>query len=322
MIRTLLAGAAGSVAVALLAGHAGGLHPALDSFAHLRLQLLGLAALLALPCLAARAWNAAAILIAVAVGSLAQTVPYLVPTERVEADPVRASLAPHYTLLQQNLSFRNERPSAFLRRVADVQPDVMTLQEVHRRHGPLIDRLRARYPHLHRCRGTSPVGDVVVLSRRPFAPDLARRCTPGLAVVAVSFNGQGVAIGSLHLHWPWPFPQGRHIESLERHVPEIGAPGILAGDYNAVPWSAATARLADMMDGRIVRGIGATRIDPGLPRVLRPLWDLPIDNVAVTDFIEVASVASVPLAGSDHDSVVVRFRLAVPQRVPDVLVLR
>lgn len=322
MIRQALAVGAIGVALALLAGHAGALHPALDSFAHIRLQLLALAAAVALPCFAIGARNAGAILAAVAIGSFTLTVPFLLPPERGSGDPVAASFAPGYTLLQQNLSYRNPNQGAFLSRVASVEPDVITLQEAHRDHDPMIERLTHRYPYVHRCRGATAVGDVAILSRRAFAPDIRRRCTPGLAIIAVSLNGHALAVGSVHLRWPWPFGQGAHLESLAPHMAIIGAPGILAGDFNAVTWSAAANRLAGMMDGTLVRGIGGTRVAPRLPRWLRPLWDIPIDNAVVTDFVEVTAAQSIPLDGSDHDTVVVSFRLRLPPREPELLVLR
>lgn len=304
IVRFLLAIGAAGLATTILAGHLGSLHPALDAFSHLRIQMLGLAMILCAVLTLARMWRGAVILGAVAVGSAALTLPWLLPREVVDG---RA-----FVLMQQNLLYRNGNVAALLDRVAEVEPDVIALQEIGGRARGIADALRAEYPHVHQCRGVSAVGDVAVLSRVPFAPDLRARCTPGLAIAAVRLDDVAVAVGSLHLHWPWPFGQDRHLESLARHVPAIAAPGLLAGDFNAVPWSASAERLARMMDGRVVRGIGPSRREPDLPDWLQPLWDIPIDNVVVTGFIEVLGTESIPLDGSDHDTVVTRFRFRVP----------
>ena len=312
LLRTTLWAGAICLAVAILAGHLGWLHPALDAFSHLRIQLIGTAVVACAVLIAARQWQAFIILGAVAVGSAALTLPWLLPREALRG--------PAYVLMQQNLRFTNANVAAFLERVASVEPDVIALQEVSRRSSALIDAVRVDYPFEHRCRGVSAVGDVAILSRTPFSSDLRARCTPGLAIAAVQFDdGNAIAVGSLHLHWPWPFGQDRHVASLTRHVPAIATPGLLVGDFNAVPWSAATARLAAMMHGEIVRGVGPTRRDPDFPQWAQPLWDIPIDQAVVTEFVEVLGTQAIPLEGSDHDTVVTRFRLRVPPPVEQPL---
>ena len=307
-VRGALSATAIGLGLAILAGHLGWLHPALDAFSHLRIQLTSLALATCLLLVSARMWNGAAILGAVAVGSVALTLPWLLPR--------KALPGPAYVVMQQNLSFRNSNEAALLNRIAEAEPDVIALQEVGGQARRMVEALRDEFPHVHRCRGVSAVGDVAILSRVPFASDLRARCTPGLAIAAVRLGDASVAIGSLHLHWPWPFGQDRHVESLDRHVPAIATPGLLVGDFNAVPWSASVRRIAAMMHGRIVRGIGPTRHDPDLPDWLRPLWDIPIDQAIATEFVDVLSSEAIPLEGSDHDTVVTRFRLRVPPPAP------
>ena len=307
-VRSALTLGATGFALAILVGHLGWLHPALDAFSHLRIQLVGLALATCLLLVVARMWNGAAILGAVAVGSAALTLPWLLPREALPG--------PAYVVMQQNLSFRNSNEAALLNRIAEVDPDILALQEIGGRAREMIDALRNEFSYVHQCRGVSAVGDVAILSRVPFADDLRARCTPGLAIAAVRLGDTSVAVGSLHLHWPWPFGQDRHVESLDRHVPTIATPGLLVGDFNAVPWSASVRALARMMHGRIVRGIGLTRRDPNLPDWLQPLWDIPIDQAIVTEFVDVLSSEAIPLEGSDHDTVVTRFRLRVPPPTP------
>ena len=312
MIRAAIALGTVAAAAAIVIGYLGALHPALDAFAHLRVQLIVLAGTLGLICLVSRPRLIGLLAVGVAIVAATDTRRWFEGAAASPANLTEATFRSHYVLLQQNLKFSNPAPAAFLRRVASVEPDIITLQEIDARNLATVERLASTYPHQHRCRGASAVGDVVILSRRPFASAHPRRCSPGFALVAVSLNGQAVSVGSLHLHWPWPYGQWQHIDSLEPHLPRIVPPGILAGDFNAVPWSAAVARLAALMDGAIVAGIGPTRIDPDLPHWLRRAWDIPIDNIVVTDFVDALETRTQALEGSDHDSVVLRFRLAMP----------
>ena len=292
---------------ATVVGHLGALHPALDSFAHLRVQLLGLAALLVVACVLTRLWRSAAALAVVGALSALLTLPYWVGVERDEAREGDMIL----TVLQQNYRFDNARGDAFLARVAEVAPDVIAVQEVSAAADASLAVLSGDYPFQHRCRGAGFVGDVVIASRGPFVG--WRRCAPGLAVARIRVEGREVALGSLHLHWPWPFGQPRHIETLVPHVPRIGAPdvpGVLLGDFNATTWSHAVRRVAAMMGGRAVRGLGGTRIEPDLPRPFRSLWDIPIDQAIVTPDIRVLAAGAVALEGSDHDTLVLRLALA------------
>ena len=307
-VRAMLWLGALALAAAILLGHLGWLHPALDSLSHLRIQLVGLATILGAVLALARQWGAFTILGAVAVGSAALTLPWLLPREPLPG--------PAYVVMQQNLAYRNGNERALLERIAAVDPDIIALQEIGGRAREMVDALRDEFPFAHQCRGVSAVGDIAILSRTPFAPDLRARCTPGLAIAAVRLGDASVAIGSLHLHWPWPFGQERHVDSLARHVPAIATPGLLVGDFNAVPWSASVARIAAMMHGRVVRGIGPTRREPDLPAWLQPLWDIPIDNAVATEFIDILGTEALPLEGSDHDTVVTRFRLRVPPPPP------
>ena len=293
-----------SLALAISAGHLGMLHPALDSFSHLRPQLIGLAFATSVALLIGRRWLEALALAALALASSVPTLRWYEP-ETVEVD------GEALVILQQNLLYRNDDAAAFLERVREVQPDVIALQEVERAGRAMASALAAEYPYRHTCRGASAVGDVMIVARLPIVG--GRSCTPGLAVARFRVGRTPFTVASLHLHWPWPAPQNRHIESLRAVLGAIEAPAIMVGDYNAVPWSYAMRRLERMMKGKAVPGIGNTRIDLDWPAALRPFWDLPIDHVVTTEGLVVRSVEAIPLRGSDHDSVVTRATvLAAP----------
>ena len=309
LLATLLKLAALGVALAIVAGHLGWLHPALDSFSHLRMQLLMFAVVLAVALAASRRWEGLA-LMALALASLLATMGTII---RPGAGGGRADI----TILQQNLLHDNAEVDAFLARVREAEPDVIALQELKAANEAILPALSNDYPHLHRCRGGGRVGDVAILSRLPPGTRVRRACLPGLAIASVRVGeGPGardVGIGSLHLSWPWPFGQDRHLESIERVLPKLTTPAALVGDFNAVTWSASVRRLARTIGGEVVPRPTGTRVEPDLPPLLRWAWDIPIDHAVVSGMIVLDSVA-IPLRGSDHDTLVTR--LALPPAAP------
>ncbi len=82
---------------------------------------------------------------------------------------------------------------------------------------------------------------------------------------------------------------------------------IVAGDFNATPWSAPFRRLVAEGDLRnSQRGYGLELTFPtNLPVWLR----IPIDHVLYTDGLEVVGRSVGDAAGSDHLPVVVDFQL-------------
>lgn len=80
-------------------------------------------------------------------------------------------------------------------------------------------------------------------------------------------------------------------------------PAVVAGDFNSTPWSHAFRRL--VADGGLrdsQRGFG---LQPSFPAASNLVFRIPIDNVLVSDEIEVVDRRLGPALGSDHFPVVV-----------------
>ena len=83
---------------------------------------------------------------------------------------------------------------------------------------------------------------------------------------------------------------------------------ILAGDLNAAPWSAASARIADAAGMTPAGPAGPTWLYRRLPEFLR-FAGLPIDRVFTRGEVVVHSVNTLEAVGSDHLPVLVEFSL-------------
>ncbi|KZK83962.1 Endonuclease/Exonuclease/phosphatase family protein [Pseudovibrio sp. W64] len=171
---------------------------------------------------------------------------------------------------QKNLSFRAGDRMDVLNDILMLQPEVITLQEVHKRHLPLINSLKKQYPYHIVCPFTA-VGAVAVLSRLPLASD-AYRCEIGLGIAALHIqSSEGpLWVVSIHQHWPWPFPQETQAGKIISILSELDGLKMIAGDFNMVPWSHNLDEYTDATDTQLAgpfeasflfKGTYAMRID-------------------------------------------------------------
>jgi endonuclease/exonuclease/phosphatase (EEP) superfamily protein YafD len=293
------------LSIAIAASFAGAEVHALDSVAHFRLHLAVLAALVGVALLLVRRWIGALVACAGAVLGLATTLPFVLP-----AEPAPASGAV-YTMLQMNLRYDAPDHAPAIRAVAEMRPDIVTLQEVTREWRDSFQTLEAAYPYQHYC-GTYGDGGTAILSRRPFVSPGITLCRPmdGLATRTIDFNGRRVVVSALHLDWPWPRTQWREVRRLEPILPKLPAPTLLSGDFNAAPWSASVGTVATAAGARIVPGIGPSFMLAALPAVPTDLFGLPIDNILASSEIRVVEVRTLAPTSSDHLPVLLRFTIA------------
>lgn len=302
--KQIISVVAALIGVALVAGFLSAWMPFADSVAHFRFHLTAALALAVVALLMFRSHWSAAVAGAVTIAGIAglgPALPFRVPAEDVGAEP-------SVTLVQLNLSFRNRTPQAVADFVRGEGADVVTLQEVTGRTGRVIELLDKDYPYRVVC-PFARVGGVAVISRLPKALGESQGCVArgGLAWLRVMADGRPVSFASVHLHWPYPFNQAPQIDRLEGPLRNIPRPVIVAGDFNATPWSHAVARMAAASETEIAEGLRFTfRLQP-VPWF--PAVGMPIDHVLVPAGIMPTAVTAGPGPGSDHRAVVARLAL-------------
>ena len=163
LISSLCIAAMLALALALAVGFGGSLHPAFDSFAHLRIHvagLLGLAGLVAFG-LGLRAAGIGAVIVAgLAVASTLAS-PFWHSPAAAGADIAQQDVA-RYRLLQLNLRFDHPEPNRVLSLIARAQPDIVTLNEVSPQWRLALERIAAAYPHRLVCAASAGVGGVAI----------------------------------------------------------------------------------------------------------------------------------------------------------------
>lgn len=311
--RTLLLAACLASGLALAAGFFGDIVPFFDSLAHFRAHLASVLLLAGVLLIAVR--PIAAGLLAATVGGFAlmTVAPHMLPDTAPRSAPPGAT----YTLLQMNLRWNAADRAAAIRLIGRLQPDVVALEEAGEEWRPTLASLEGRYPHRFDCGGPGTFGKLTLLSRRNFVPGDVGTCDAdnGFLSRAVSFNGSAVTIAIQHLRWPWPGPQWRQIARLERRLGALAAPTLIAGDFNAVPWSAALHRYAALSGTTIVPHVGPTWMPRPLTAWLAPYAGLPIDHLLASDGIGIVDVARQAATGSDHLPVLLTFALPAAEPV-------
>lgn len=305
--------AALALSVPLVAGFFNALHPAFDSFAHFRVHLAVMMALAALPLLAGRFWKVGLMTLAFALAATAtvSSSMRLAGLGFVHAGPAaKDGEHPVYRLLQINLRFDNPEPNKVLSLIGRIRPDVVTFDEVSDMWKEKLALLSSAYPHQVFCPYPNSVFGVAILSARPFAEGAEAECYErgSLAIAPLDFGGRAVDVAAIHLGWPWPFEQPRQIPALSGPLSMLGQTALLAGDFNAAPWSRTVQRVGAMGKLTLVPSVGPTWQWYRLPDFLRSAG-LPIDQVLYKGDVTVLSIRTLQEVGSDHLPVLVEFSL-------------
>ncbi|SMF44499.1 Uncharacterized conserved protein YafD, endonuclease/exonuclease/phosphatase (EEP) superfamily [Tistlia consotensis] len=288
--------------------------------------------LLAIGCLAAallqgrRREALAALLVGVLLGSPVLGMTIADDWGRLSGFPIAGATAAHparpdapaaaparLTLVSANVYYKNRTPDEMVDALLATDADVLVLAEVIPSWKAVTQRLRARYPYRTPDRwwaGTS----TVIWSRYPLHLDPAElRWLANGSVLDVTLDVQGRSLHLFGLHAPRPSTP-KVLETRNGIFASLGQwtrarpmPTVMAGDFNAAPWTPALRRLIDedgLERARPSRGWYASWPSP--------LGDLgiPIDHVLHTPSVKVESLQVVEIPGSDHRGL--KAALAIP----------
>jgi endonuclease/exonuclease/phosphatase (EEP) superfamily protein YafD len=300
--------------VPLVLGFFGAVHPVFDAFAHFRMHLAVLMAVSAIPALFLGLWREGLMAIILALTALATVlVPTPAPSAEAEppAQPAETTVQPAYKLMQLNLRYDNTSPADVVRLIARETPDVITLQEVSASWRPKLTVIEARYPYNLYCPSTKHIGGVAILSRRPFALGSTPQCVGNslMGLARIDFGGRSAIIAALHLEWPWPFEQADNVEEMRPYFERLHGPMIIAGDFNAVPWSQTLKNITAVSKTHSAEGLRPSWFIKGTPAHAAAWIGLPIDHVLVSERIVGTRVETLEPAGSDHLPLLLRFSI-------------
>jgi endonuclease/exonuclease/phosphatase (EEP) superfamily protein YafD len=213
-------------------------------------------------------------------------------------------------LIQFNLWRLNQDPAGTALWIASERPDLVVVEEAVQAGAAVVDALAGCLPH--RSLGADPKGrPTLILSRLPLieSGDLAE-IDPKHFAGAWAMVDDGVApFAVVGLHLTWPVPPRPHEAQTRRVAERLAAFDrsslIVAGDFNATPWSFALRR-QDARFGipRLTRALAtwpAARTQWG---VTVPIPFLAIDHIYAGPEWNLISLRRGPRLGSDHLPVV------------------
>jgi endonuclease/exonuclease/phosphatase (EEP) superfamily protein YafD len=303
-------------------------HPAFDSFSHFRL-IFAAALLLVTPLLWLKgrkpiAWAAlATIVITVIV-----TLPYFPGMQRGFALKNSTKDWNRISVIQLNMRFNNEDTDRIVSTLKKYPSDVLLLQELTKTTAPVLGAFSQAYPYQLECY-SSGVGSVAILSKHPLAGTPSKSCLrfDGFASASLAVGDTEFTVASFHSRWPWPAGQSRQLDRLTPEFQNLRRDfSILAGDFNAAPWSHALTQVSNMTGLQIPSGLKFTwapRLQDTrtiskhfsdtpneLQRLKLPQWVvdfqnlfgpiLPIDHILHSSNLSPLSREVLPDVGSDH----------------------
>lgn len=217
-------------------------------------------------------------------------------------------------LLIANVLTTNTDHDRLLALIDETDPDIIGLVEINRRWLEALAVLDDRYPF----QLTDPRADnfgMALFSKLPLAHGRTEQFADAgfnSIVGDVRVGGTTGPVTIVLSHPPPPIRRAMsrsrddQIRALGRFIADQPNPVIVAGDFNATPW---TPSLRDMMDAANLvnprRGRGLVGTWPaGLPRLFR----LPLDHVLVGSPLQIVRFSAAGQIGSDHLPVVAEVK--------------
>ena len=285
-----------------LAGWAGSWHWLLDLTTHFRwywlvLSLGGLAA-----CLRWRRPTAVAYLAIAAMVNARDLLPYWLP-KSTAVPAATAADERRVFVVSMNVHRVNDDPTAAVAYLRDRRPDVVAVLEVDADWATALDGLADVFPHRVIRPRTDNFG-IALLSRWPLDDvEVVAFTDTGFPSIVATVRRPAGDFRFIATH-PFPPFNARCTDQLVAHLDGVAKtaaaatlPCLVAGDFNAAPWSRPFRRLvatSGLVDSALGRGVQATW------HAHLPAPRIPIDHVLVPPEATVLRREVGPDIGSDH----------------------
>ena len=299
-----------------LAGYAGRWSPVLEVMANFRLHLAVVAGALGMVLSFARLRRSAGLALLTTLIAAAGLGPVFDPVERPGAQNPGGGRP--LSVLYANLWDRNPQPDALAAMLRAIDADILITSETTR---AVVDGAGGLRGATHCRRGRSGAGGVLRTAggtrdpRRDGELSLDNTVAP-TGAIAIADLGGGATLGLIGAHFSRPSERLHQVqvEALGPMAEKLGRPLIIAGDFNASPWSWVVARAAEVTGTRILGGHRITwkgHYQTALGPLPEP-WGHQIDQILLSGDIGVETVETLDLPGSDHLGLFVRLRIPPP----------
>lgn len=192
--------------------------------------------------------------------------------------------------------------------IRSTKADVIVLLELDKTELPMLDNLRKEWPFQFPCHGVDDHCKMAIISRTPLSDTSARSIWDGPPNIRAKLGadfGNLTIVGVHTIRFPHSRAQLKQARELVKSLEQITGPVIVAGDFNATPYSRVITT--------IVSGSGLVRHTylPTWPAWIR-LPQLAIDHMFASPAIRPLGKQTVgEPATSDHFPIIMTF--AVPR---------
>lgn|GEM_PF-1073958 len=231
--------------------------------------------------------------------------------------PAAASSAPEFTLLEQNLWYRNEDPAKTAEAVLAEGAQVLVLMEYTPAHAQAFRQagVSAKYPY--RWSVEDPYGHgLAVFSKLPVTEVKDLGLSGSGALVKLRSGGSIVDLYAVHFNAPtsiWDIPRWRSDFTRATNVLKHAGPfTVVAGDLNATDGHIRMRKLlraAELRDAQDVRSVGFAATWPArgpIPTVLR------LDHILLGPGMGLNSFRRMAAVGSDHLGLIAGLSVSGP----------
>lgn len=310
LLRVMLLVATALILAAVLLGYLGGWLYALDGLGYFRVHLLLLAAATGVFAIPLRAWRAAVIASVAAIAALAGLSPLWETAPHGPAGPGS------FTLLTANLLYENRETAALRAALNAADADILITNETSMDMLEGEDSLSLRYPYRVTVRTEGRILRTVLWSKFPISETsllLNDAVEPNAAIGRVRLpDGEEVTIFGVHLDHAIGGGQERQVGAFGPLTEHMSRPLVVAGDFNASPWSYAMRHVQEATGTRMIPGYRISwngEYPSPLGSIPEPLGH-GIDHILLSGRLRASSVRVVDLPGSDHDGILatIEFR--------------
>lgn len=313
MLGKLAFGMAALLLLAVAAGYGDAGHPALAVAADFRLHLGVLAGGLGLAAGILSLRRASGLAFIAALTAAAGIGPVWDQAELRGGEPVAGGRT--VTLLFANLWDDNPVPGRLRAMLRAADADILITSETLRAVADGAGGLRAHYPYRVVSIAPATTLRTAIWSKFPLRRGRLypnNNVAPTAATAEAELGG-GLKLGLIGAHFSRAHEGLREVQAdaLGPMAAGLPRPLVIAGDFNAAPWSWVAGRAAAATGTRIVGGHRVTW-KGDYPTPLGPVpapWGHQIDHVLVSAGIGVEEITTMALPGSDHRGVLVKLRI-------------
>ena len=226
---------------------------------------------------------------------------------RARSAQATAGMAPAVgalTVVEANLLWSNDDPGRLIAWIGERHPDILVLTELSPRFATALNDALPDYlyhlvdnPESRRATAIYSRWPITTWRLIPLLGDRAPSWAPKAIVASVMTDRGTVRVAALHPTNPLrPHAWWRHNQELDllaRALTGLAGPTVVAGDFNATPWSPALRRFAQRL------GLSGYNVAATWPDLLGP-FGLALDHILVSPDLTVDAIGAGPEIGSDH----------------------